>query len=346
MTDKINTTLTDIFKTTYAGDTERAIGNAFYGVNHRKTPTAVPSNKDDYGLTFFTRPQLNMSTPNLRAERDFIPMLTLERSSIQSIIRNYLDPRLSYKDTQYRCPLVDPENAFMPLLTNHLISCSGWPDPVTETFMSKPGAYKEVYGMTDSIIDLYGQFDLTATFRNMVADPITALFYTWAKYQSCVFKGTLVPYPDFMVANEVDYQTRIYRLSMDNTKRFVQKISCTGAAWPISVPLGSAFNFDSTQPLNDSNSSISINFRCIGACYQDPIIAYEFNEIVWTFNPSMADDKRDTIMRLLDYTELPFFNNRGYPRIDEDTMELQWYVTKEMYNRVAASYIRNQTAIA
>ena len=44
-------------------------------------------------------------------------------------------------------------------------------------------------------------------------------------------------------------------------------------------------------------------------------------------------------------SELQLFNNRGYPRINEDTMELCWYVTKQEYISTIGAYNRTIAAI-
>lgn len=329
--NKINTTLNEVYKTTSLGDANSSIGSVFYGINHRQTPSPVPINRDVYGLTFFTRPQLNLTSSNVRAERSFIPLLTSEAASIQRIIRCYLDPRLNISDFAYSCPFVDHENAFMPLLTNHLLSCTGWPDPVLDYYSSEPGAYKETFSMVDSSLDIYSAYDITATFRNMVGDPIRSLFHTWISYAASVFKGIMVPYPDFMVKNEIDYNTRIYRLVLDKNKRYVQKIGCTGAAFPYDVPMGSAFDYDSETPLNANNDRIAIRFRCMGACYQDDIIMHEFNAAVGIFNPNMRESMYASNMQKIPVEALSVFNNRGYPRINPNTYELEWYVSREVF---------------
>lgn len=345
MEKKINTTLNEVYKTTSLGDVASSIGSVFYGINHRQTPSPVPINRDVYGLTFFTRPQLNLSSANARAERSFIPLLTNEPASIQRIIRCYLDPRLSHGDSSFTCPFVDNDNAFMPLLTNHLLSCTGWPDPVLDTFTSEAGAYKEAYSMVDSSLDIYSTYDITATFRNMVGDPIRSLFYTWLTYQASVFEGIMVPYPDFLVKNEIDYNTRIWRLVLDKNKRYVQKIGCTGAAFPIEVPMGDAFNYESDTPMNNSNDRIAIRFKCMGACYQDDILVYEFNKAVGIFNPSMLEKNYQSNMQKIPVEALQVFNNRGYPRIDPDTYELCWYVDRSEYHRVMNAYDKHMTSL-
>ncbi len=343
---QFNVTLDDIFRTTPVGPIQSSIGGVFYGINHRQTPTPIPINKDTNGLTFFVRPQLNLSNENIRNERKFIPLLTKEPSSIQRIIRSYLDPRLSNSDPlTFGSPFVDNTNAFIPLLTNHLISCSGWPDPVLETFTSRPGSHKEVFGYVDSNIDQYSSFDLTANFRNMSGDPITLLFYTWLTYQANVFEGILSPYPDFITNNEIDYNTRIYRLILDKNKKYVQKIGAVGACYPISVPLGGAYNFEHDVPFNQSNENISINFRCYGYTYNDDIVIKEFNEAVNIFNPSMRDSYINSNMQKIPPEGLALFNNRGYPRINPRTYELEWYVSKDQYVRLIGEYDRSSDVL-
>jgi hypothetical protein len=345
MSDKlINTTLDDVFKTTPLGSIDSSIASVLYGINHRQTTSTVPINKDGYGLTFFVKPQLNMSTPNIRAERSFIPLLTNQSNSIQRFIRCTLDPRLA-NDRAYSTPVVDKFSAFIPLLTNHLLTCSGWPDPVVEQFVSKPGIYKEVYSMTDSNMDIYSAYDINATFRNMQSDPITLLFYTWVKYQALVFEGVFVPYPDFIVKNEIDYNSRIYRLILDKNKRFVQKIACTGVATPITSNIGSAFDFSTDKPYNVSKSEIDIQFKCIGACYQDDIIVHEFNSVVKLFNPSMRDNVIKNDMVQVPLSLLDVFNGLGYPQIDLDSYELNWYVSKNDYARVQQTYLRHNSSL-
>ena len=341
----INTTLNDVFKSTPLGNYKSSIGTALYGINHRQTPGRVPINQDGYGLTLMTRPQLNMSTGNLRALRQFIPLLTVNETSIPRMIRKLLDPRLASGDGKLDCPLMDDKCAFIPILSNHMLSSSGWPDPFVEVHTSKPGVYKETFSIVDGVVEQYHSFDISTTFRNMLGDPITALVYVWCLYMAAVFRGDMVPYPDFIAYNEIDYNTRIYRLVLDRTKRFVQKIACTGAAFPKNVPLGQAFNFEHDHPINSANDQIGIQWQANGVCYQDPIVIYEFNKTVAIFNPDMSDASGRTSVQLLSPSELQLFNNRGYPRINPDTMEMEWYASIQDYNTVMSAFTRNSLAL-
>lgn len=344
----INASLSDVFKLTPMGDVKNAIGTTFYGINHRQTPRPVPINKDGYGLVFFTRPQLNLTKENIRADRRFVPLLKTDKTSIQRIIRTTLDPRLNYTDPAGNdCPFVDHEGAFIPLLTNHCLTLTGWPDPEVETFTSKPGAYKEVYGYTDGTAEIYGAYDITATFRNMIGDPVTAMAWHWYLYKALVFDGTFMPYPDFMFRKEIDYNTRIYRLVLDPTRRYVQKIACTGAAEIVTSNMGAAYNFDVDKPFNATAENVDVRIRCYGAMYQDPIIATMFNRTVAIFNPPMgsATDQYgrpvpDTRWMIpIPFDQLSIFNDcRCYPYIHPDTYELQWWMFRNEYALINTLY--------
>lgn len=339
----INATLNDVMRSTSVGDYQSAIGSALYGINHRMTPGPVPINRDYHGLVLLSRPQLNLTDQNVRALRKFIPLLTTEPISIQRMVRKLLDPRLS----KLECPLVDDQSAFIPLLTNHALSLSGFPDPYVQSYMSKPGVQKEVFGMVDDVVDLYHAYDINISFRNMVGDPVTLMFYLWIEYMAAVFRGDMIPYPDFIARREIDYNTRIWRLVLDKNKRFVTKIGCTGASYPRNSPLGGAFDFTHDRPVNSNNDTINIQFQSFGAIYNDPILIYQFNKLVGIFNPSMRDSGSgpDTSMVQIPFIELQLFNNLGYPRIDPASMELQWYVNKDQYAKIKSIYSRTTKAL-
>lgn len=276
------------------------------------------------------------------------PLLTKQAASIQRVIRMYLDPRLGASDSALQSPFVDNKNAFMPLLTNHCISCTGWQDVLLDTYTSQPGAYREVYTQTDGVFKNYTTYDISATFRSMPGDPILQLMLFWEFYQAAVFEGKLIPYPDFLVQNEIDYNTRIYRLVLDQSKQYVQKIACTGASFPINAPIGNSFNFESDQPINMANKEITIQFKSVGARYMDDIVVHDFNKVVGIFNPDMrsSDMTKSKTMVKIHMSELHVFNNMGYPYIEPNTKELQWYVPIADYNRMMGSYSRHLDALA
>lgn len=250
-----------------------------------------------------------------------------DRKSLMKIsaVRNYIE------DVP-KCPFVDDRLGFMPLLTNTIKSLRGWPDPVLPTFTSKEGLKREQWGMADGTLEIYNSFDLDCTFRNIRDKPIVILFSTWLQYMADVYEGLMDPYLDFLIENEIDYNTRIYRLVLDESKTYVKMISACGAAFPMANGIGSFFDFDDEKKYNDANRDYNIRFQCFGAMYNDDILVKEFNEVSSIFNPDIRMLLRTgSCPRLVEIPQnlLYLFNNRGYPIIDLMTLQLKWYINKD-----------------
>lgn len=333
------------------GKTSTALINVLYGMNHRGSGNIVPANTDDPGFTFFTKPNLNLSYDNVNNSRRLSFLALGNDRSLSNAIRcmlspQVLDPRVGTEDWQLsktndnsigdrllpRSLIVDDTYPFIPLLSNTLLSLSGWPDFVLEAFNSKEGLRKEVVSWVDSIGDIYSAFDLTANFQNIDGDPVTTLMAVWTEYAARVAEGTMVPYAKMIVENEIDYQTRIYRFIMDPTRTYIRKIADVGVAFPSAVPLGAAFNHNADLFRVEENKEISIRFSCTGVRYNDPITIYNFNTIVGIFNSAMRTEaSRKEKMVKLDNWEKASFNYKGYPYINERN-ELEWWVTIEQYD--------------
>ena len=317
------------------GSLASAQSNNLRGLNVNLNGTPAPANKDSYGYTFFTRPDLNLSYDNLAMDRMMTPLMSSDTTSMARALRVMLDPRS--EGSGILSDLCDPSQAFIPILSNNLITLSGWPDLTVETYTSKEGNYKEAYSMVDGTTHIFNTFDATAVFRNIQGDPITLLFAAWVRYSSLVYDGTMVPYFDNIIENTIDYQTRIYRLITNADQTHVQKIGACGAAFPQASPLGSVFNYSNEENYNEDNSQISIPMRCIGVNYLDPILVKEFNDTVAYRSNSMRDGNRSVLMTKISKLRMyPPYGNIGkllqnvlthklYPHIDPETMELEWW---------------------
>jgi hypothetical protein len=227
--------------------------------------------------------------------------------------------------------LIDNRQAFLPLLSNSLVSMSGWPDLVANAYSSPEGMAKETWMMNDSIVKVNGRFDLNCSFQNMLGDPITLLFQAWLTYMGAVYLGTMSPYIISLIENEIDYMTRVYRFVLDYSGRFIQKWACCGVAMPTSLNIGSSFDMDRANPFSTSVDQVSMSFACIGAEYNDPVILDDFNKTVITQNARMADGARQE-----DYVKIPrdernLFNYNGYPRVNLKNNELEWWIDKDIY---------------
>ncbi len=335
------------------GPLTAAVTAAFNGHNHRGTGNPAPVNNEQYGMVFFTRPRINLSYDNIIRDRSFTPMLTEKRESVVSAIRNILDPKGEKFSLipgnklanagSLQSPLSDPNNAFISIAANCLESMSGWPDPYIDTYTSRAGIYKEEWSMVDSYCKNYSAWDMSCNFRNIVGDPIGYLFHVWTQYASLVREGTFDPHPEMIMENEIDYNTRIYRLVLDPSRTYVQRIAACGAAFPTTNGIGAMFNYATDKPYNRDTDQISVTFRCMGAIYYDPILIQAFNKTVWMFNPRMmssplskedrnGDALREAFFKKITSAEKQLFNYQGYPRINPYTAELEWWVPLEDYN--------------
>lgn len=343
------------------GDTLSAATLAYFGHNHRGMGNPIPRNIERYGLTFFTRPELNLSYDNIIQDRTFTNLMDEDQLSLMRAIRSLLDPEGSdgapsqsqvgkqgttvFGDYNYPSPIIDTRNPFMAILSNNLISVSGWPDPYVDTFTSDEGIQKEQWGMVDGVAKIYNAFSLNCTFKNIVDDPITKIFHYWTQYSSFVYQGLMSPRMRNLLNNRIDYQTRIYRLVTDITKTKVLEIAATGAAMPITNNLGRKFDFQNDRPYNDDLDQIQVQFQCFGAIYNDPILIWSFNKTQQRFNPGMSDSVREGLMVKLQGLEKTIFNYYGYPRINPETMELEWWVDKPVYLDVMASITRTNPSV-
>lgn len=333
----VSQTLDHLMSQSTMGATSNIIGNSYWGFNHRNTPTPIPINRDGVGMVFFTRPDFNMDTSNIRHHRMFNAFQTKEQYSLPRIFRNTFDPDLAKGDNYtpaITCPVVDNLQAFIPILSNTCLSCSGFEDTEAPTTTTKAGAYGEAMTWTDGTTRKLGNYDITTTHRNVIGDPITLLPFYWVEYMSAVRQGIMVPKFKNIFERRIDYQTRIYRLILDHTKTYVQKIACTGASQPKYSPIGASFNFEAERPFNSSNDQISLTWTGHGLYYMDDFIIRAFNKTAVDFNPNLAPDKRRVHYQQIPIQALPLFNHLGYPFIIPETKELSWWVTNELFQKV------------
>ncbi len=330
--DEIREHLDGVRKTLPGGSITTAISDTIGGINITQTPGAVPYSRDQQGFAFFTRPTMNMTAGNLRLKRNLARLLDDRPDSIRRMIRASLD--IDAELEGYPSKLLNPMQSFIPILTNQLINISGFPDKEAIPWVSKPGYYKEVVSFVDNATDYNESFEVTANFRNIPGDPITEMMSAWVDYASLVFQGTLIPKAKYLVRNQIDYQTRIYRLVLDPTRKYVQNIFATNAAYPLNAPVGARATIEETGPLTQVNNQISIRFQCIGFMSYDDILVDEFNAVVCRGNSDMKDQYRELELTKLEDFEKSLFNHKAYPRINPKTMELEWWVYTELYAKM------------
>lgn len=313
------------FSSPETGNYGKHIGDLLYGINHRNAGYIVNTISQGDKLIFFTRPHFNMQKGNLRNDRTMTNLITDNPNSVQSFIRQTLDPSLQDIEKN-ACKLLDNNCAFIPVLTNTLKSISGWPDRILPTFASKPGARGEQHSIPDGITEINGKTDLTLTFEKMDGDINERLLEVWMEMMSLQVDGMVVPYSVFEVLTEMNFNTRIYVLDMDVTKRIVMGIGVANACFPVNDNIGRKFDYNKNQ--NNKDMEFSIRFEANTIIYNDPITLLEFNKVGGMFNLEVYNHVENGFSGLskISQEDLYKYNYRGYPLINMETMELEWYV--------------------
>lgn len=326
-----------IIQNTGLSPRDRSIEDSFRGLNITGRNNAISLNTENHGYTFFTKPLMNLSEENCMVDRRLSQILNPNVDSIERKVRAYLDPRQHQAQGQDWCPGVDVFNPFIPLLSNNLISLTGWEDFTINLSTTTPGVYRDAMSYVDDVPYQFNTYDLQMTTRNIAGDPISWLFFIWLTYMGLNNEGRIMAYPDLVMLREFDANTRVYRLIMDSTKTYVTRIAACGAGIPMNTPTGQILNFTgdgSETPYQTAADQLNFSIRCMGTTIYDHILIYEFNDLVETFNPAMRMPTRDYSMVKLKQNEKNYFNFFAYPYINAaKNMELEWYVWKHIYEQ-------------
>lgn len=347
----------NIFTKSGMGTAGTPLQSSFAGIDYRSKGLPVPANTDTIGLVFFTRPRLNLSYHNLTVFPEFKPYLDEDPNSLKGALRCLLDPvghhplfrkamlsKLRLREDsslpQLHSNLVDPYNPFIPFLSSNILSLSGWPDRSITPRVSDEGKRKESIVIPDGVYEINNVFESTATFRSIAGDPVTQLFNLWGSATSMMRVGSrdadFARYLDEVLNKEMPYTTRIYRLVLDSTKRYVRKMAMTGYSVPLAVNEGGAFDYikESNQVENEVKT---VQFSSSVARYNSPYIPIEFNRLVGMYNASMRpSDRRDPdslpigvvnghYKKLVSDEDVAVYNTTAYPRIKLSTMELELF---------------------
>lgn len=326
---KDDSTLDHIFRGNGFSLFNTALSSSLYGLDISGLPSPAPMQNDQNGLTFFTRPLLNLSYYNLKADRTLAIMDTNVDKSVARYVKAMLDP---INNGTYGCSLVDPKNPFIPILSNTLSTLSGWRDPIVDTYQSPAGIKKQQWGMTDSSNKVWGSYELSASFRNIRGSFLTYLFHVWQTYQSLVYEGIVDPWPQMIRYNAIDYQTRIWRLMLDPTRQYVEEVTSCSASWPLTNPLGVRANKNDDSPVNRELDVLNHTFSTMGAHYFDPLHVDEFNNSIKIFNRDFESvTAMNKAYRKLYPNEYKLFSYRAIPRINPLDSKMEWWVSREVH---------------
>ena len=285
---------------------------------------------DDMTFVFFTRPMMNLTNGNLYRERSMVKYMDQDTNDVNSYIRRLLDP-LTDKSFKEKHTLLRSDSPFIHVFSNTLLSMSGWPDQVNESWISPDGQNKIKWGYSVGTNKVHREFDLDVKFHNLSEDVITRILDAWTTYQSSVSKGIFWPTNIAMMNRYIDYQTGIYVI-VTNKNYKIKKIAKTIGHF-IANPKGAFFDFDRTQYKTYKIPTINTRMKCFNAWYNDPILLLEFNRTVMAMNPSiraMVKEGSKDMVEVPRNLRIPFMFD-GVPFIDLKYNTLEWLVSKDQY---------------
>lgn len=314
----------------------------------------LPTNAEHSGLTFITRPRLNLQSSSLRQDRVFAPLdgdPATVVNSMQFMIRCLLDTKFAYQmvGKNIRSPLVDYENPFFTPLCNALTGISGYPDPIIQTLTTDPGFHSEDQTFAIGHDDLNKTYDLNLSFKDIQHGPICAMFLYWIRYIHNVTKGTMLAYSDDIDNQRLNYTVSIYRFVMDPSRRYITRFSKATGCFPKSVPIGAMFNFSEGELFISSAGKFSIPFVANKIEYNDYAIFADFNRLAERYWPDInrkdakgnlthAVETGDYIdLRSIDGTESAdklTFDARGGFLVHSKPVWIKEIGEVEFYNRV------------
>lgn len=312
----------------------KALSSSMHGINITGAST-INSYEPDYNeLVFFVRPKFNMKASNLQNDRRLSNMLTEDSNSIGSYIRCLLDYRLMSNE-KINPLMLDNELPFISLFTNELITLTGWPDNILPTYVTSAGRMGEQYIQPDGQAEYHGKFELQAKFKRVPGNVASRLLDTWVMMMSLQVQSKVRPYFRDSLDGVRNFDTRIYHLVLDSTKRLVVSIAATGISIPTVTSKGGMHDYNRNKKA--VSKEFDIKFESIGAYYDDPILIDEFNMTTARLNPGirkMLGGKKHNMFKV-PYRYQNIVKNHGYPIIDIETMELNIWINKdsELYNK-------------
>lgn len=293
----------------------------------RYSQNVLPGNRECVGLTFITRPKLNLSGPSLLMDRTFARLDTADVNSIGFMVRHLLDT----KRAKYNAPnvkhsgLVDGKNPFLTPLCNGLLGISGFPDEVLQTTSTEGGYFNEDQTFAQGGDSLRKSYDLTLNFKDIQYAPVSAIIETWYKWMMLAMEGRVVAYAEDINRSRMPYTCSIYRFVLDPSKRFIMRCAKATGCFPTVGTSGGLFNINEGSTYVDNANKFSVPFKCNHIMYNDYVIYILFNLLVQKYAGVLGTTQKDENGKVLAdpmdiYPDLPddaAANYSGVPYIKQ-----------------------------
>ncbi len=290
----------------------------------------VQLNSEMVGLTFFTRPRLNMTTQSIRQDPTLAILDTLDPLSWMFSLRCNLDSVFSKTGVGQKAAITSPffneESPFNIPMSNLLLGISGFPDFNVEYKTTESGYFAEDMTMARGADWGRRTYNINCTFRDIQGGYLMAYFYYWIIAMALQMEGTIVPYSDDREANRLNYTCSIYRFVLDPSLRTIVKWAKATGCYPVTIPIGDSFNFNPGDSYVHGNNQFNIQFVANHVRYMDPRQLEAFNTLAdrYASGGSVVNGRKKV--------EVDISNNfKGLPYVDirSGRTEMQFWATPE-----------------
>lgn len=241
--------------------------------------SVIQTNSEHSGITFITRPRLNLQNIQLDQDRRFAP-LNISEPCMAHTIRCLLDTVYSASvDGAVKSDLVNQRSPWFAPLMNGLVGISGFPDPVLQTETTNTGFFSEDQTYAIGYDELNKTYDLSLTFKDPQNGPVATIFYYWLLYMHNLTRGIMGSYVDDVTYRRLNYTVSIYRFRLDPTRQYITGYAKATGCFPKSVPLGAMFNFGESELFAPSVGKFTIPFVANKIEYNDYAIITDFNTL-------------------------------------------------------------------
>ena len=289
--------------------------------------STLPPNAVHSGMTFITRPKLNLTSSSLRQSSKMLALDTLNVTDVQHMIRCLLDTKFadSPNSNAGTSALLNTNNPFNTPLCNALVGVSGWPDIVIESNTTEGGFHGENQTFVIGGDNLNKTYDLTLTFKDPQGGAIAAMLDFWLEYMRCVSRGIMIAYKEDIDALRLNYTVSIYRFLLDPMRKFIVGYSKATGTYPTSIPIGGMFNVNEGEVTISTVGKFSVPWKANKIEYNKPEIIADFNRLVRNYCSGIDDYVALENTAYNNYVGLPYIYTSGTSR----GMQLQYRVKKQ-----------------
>lgn len=247
---------------------------------------AFPLNAEHAGLTFITRPKLNLHSGSIVGERRLKCLDTTDPLSTAFYLRCLLDTKFAYnnEDLVKQCPLINYYSPFNALLSNSITDITGFPDFSLDFETTDGGYQSENYSFPIGSDMCRKSHDISINVRDIPNGTLTSMFLIWILWIHLMNKGIVSPYKRDSDELVMPFTVSIYRFTLDVTRYRIVKWSKSTGCTPKSLPIGAMFNRNSNEIISNAATKFTVPFNANFTEYCDPISLAEFNMLVKRYN--------------------------------------------------------------